>query len=274
MSIYCTYTPQPPLADFVDSFWFYKGDALPRGKERRLPNGSLDLVISLDEESVNVYDRQDTSRSQCFRAGVVSGAYATFFVIDMSSQAPLIGVSFKPGGAASFFSLPVGELQNMHVPLETLWGSSANLLREQLLAASTPQACFHILEQTLLRRMSQHHFWHPAIAFALSELQNPVHSCTISEITEQIGLSSRRFIQLFTNAVGLTPKQFYRVRRFQEVLHLIENRKPLSWTDIALECGYFDQAHFIHDFRDFCGLTPGMYLTQRGEFRNHVPLPD
>jgi AraC-like DNA-binding protein len=93
-------------------------------------------------------------------------------------------------------------------------------------------------------------------------------------VTERTGLSSRRFIQLFTNAVGLTPKQFYRVRRFQDVLHLIEKRKPISWTDIALECGYFDQAHFIHDFRDFCGLTPGKYLVQRGEFRNHVPFPD
>lgn len=189
-------------------------------------------------------------------------------------MASLIGVSFKPGGAAPFFPLPASELHNRHVSLETLWGTSAAELREQLLSVDATQARFTLLEESLLAHVSRPLLWRPAVAFALAELQTFTHTRTISEVIEQTGLSARHFIQIFDEAVGLTPKQFYRVRRFQEVLRLIEKGGPIRWTDVALACGYFDQAHFIHDFRDFCGLTPGTYLAQRGEFRNHVPLSD
>ncbi len=87
-------------------------------------------------------------------------------------------------------------------------------------------------------------------------------------------LSPKRFIQVFSEEVGLTPKLFCRVRRFQEVLRLIEKGQHIEWAEIALTCGYFDQAHCIHDFRAFSGLNPTTYLTHRGEHRNHVPLGD
>jgi len=75
-------------------------------------------------------------------------------------------------------------------------------------------------------------------------------------------------------AIGLTPKVFCRLLRFQEALRLIENGQWISWTDLALDRGYFDHAHFIHDFQAFSGLTPQAYLAQRSPYRNHVPLPE
>src|SRR5579884_1564095 len=274
LSVYESYVPQAPLADFVQSFWSYEEDTPLHARERRLPDGSVELVINLREDVVQVYDRRDTSKLQSFRSGVISGPSSSFFVIDTSCMASLIGVSFKPGGAAPFFPLPASELHNRHVSLETLWGTSAAELREQLLSVDATQARFTLLEESLLAHVSRPLLWRPAVAFALAELQTFTHTRTISEVIEQTGLSARHFIQIFDEAVGLTPKQFYRVRRFQEVLRLIEKGGPIRWTDVALACGYFDQAHFIHDFRDFCGLTPGTYLAQRGEFRNHVPLSD
>ena len=101
---------------------------------------------------------------------------------------------------------------------------------------------------------------------------------TISEVTEQIGLSPRRFIQLFSEEVGLTPKLFCRVRRFQQVLRSLQhgtlNGRQIDWADIASSCGYFDQAHFIRDFRAFSGLNPTAWLPLRGEHINHVRIPD
>ena len=98
------------------------------------------------------------------------------------------------------------------------------------------------------------------------------HTRTILEVTDRVGLSPRWFIQVFREEVGLTPKLFCRVRRFQEVVRLIENREQVEWAEVALGAGYFDQAHFIRDFRAFSGLTPTAYLAQRGERLNHVPL--
>ena len=95
---------------------------------------------------------------------------------------------------------------------------------------------------------------------------------TIAWMTEQIGLSPRRFIQLFRQQVGLTPKSFCRVRRFQQALTTVHGTKQVDWTQVALDCGYYDQAHFIHDFQSFSGMTPSAYLAAATPHLNHVPL--
>src|SRR3984893_9100332 len=87
----------------------------------------------------------------------------------------------------------------------------------------------------------------------------------IAAVADRIGLSARRFIDVFRKEVGLTPKLFCRVRRFQKVLRLVQRGRPVAWADVALDCGYYDQAHFIHDFRAFSGLTPTAYLQVWGE---------
>ncbi|WP_420917122.1 helix-turn-helix domain-containing protein [Dictyobacter halimunensis] len=91
-------------------------------------------------------------------------------------------------------------------------------------------------------------------------------------IASEVGLSQRHFIQVFGEAVGLTPKLFCRVQRFQALLRSLEYGRPVHWAEAALNCGYYDQAHCIHDFQAFSGLTPSTYLSSRGQFHNHVPL--
>jgi AraC-like DNA-binding protein len=91
-------------------------------------------------------------------------------------------------------------------------------------------------------------------------------------VTAEIGLSPRRFIELFRRQVGLPPKVFCRVRRFQNVLQMVHQRTEIDWVRVALECGYYDQAHFIHDFQSFSGLTPSAYLAAATPHLNHVPL--
>jgi transcriptional regulator GlxA family with amidase domain len=150
-----------------------------------------------------------------------------------------------------------------------------SILRDRLLEAKTPEAKFHVLEQTLLAQAARPLDRHPAVSLALKEFQSTPQPCPISAVVEDIGLSQRRFIQLFSEEVGLTPKLFCRIQRFQEVLCLFEKGIPFQWAEIALACGYFDQAHFIHDFQAFSGLNPITYLAQRGQqHRNHVPIQE
>lgn len=277
MAIYHSYVPQPPLADFVDLFWLYEGYELPHAKERVLPDGSMELVINLRDNTVPIYDRQNYNQFQTLRGSLLCGVQSEFFVIDTASQSSVLGVHFKPGGTFPFFKLPSYDLHNMHVSLDMLWGSSANDLREQLLEAETATVKFRILEQFLLSHAIRPLVRHPAVAFALKAFQGmPSYPNvrTVADVTEQIGLSSRRFIQVFSEEVGLTPKLFCRTQRFQEALHRIGREQQVDWPDIALTCGYFDQAHFIHDFRAFSGLNPTTYLIYKGEHRNHVPLYD
>lgn len=273
-TLYLTYIPPPPLSDFVEAFWFYEGHAPPHAKERVLPDGAMGLIINLRDDRLRVYDRQDTAQFQSFRGALLSGAHSEFVVIDTAQQASIMGAHFKPGGAFPFLKLPAAELHDTHVSLDTLWGAAADDLREQLLAARTPEARFRLLEQALLAQATRPLARQPAVAFALREFQSVPHTRTIADLTEQIGLSPRRFIQVFSEEVGLTPKLFCRVQRFQAVLRRIDRRQQVEWADVAVACGYFDQAHFIQDFRAFSGLNPSAYLARRGEHLNHVPLPE
>ncbi len=183
-----------------------------------------------------------------------------------------MGIHFKPGGAAPFLGAPASEAHGIDLPLDAFWGSGAADLRERLLEARTLGERFRIVEQTLLGRLAGGAEPHPLIVGALRELAVVPQCRTLAEVTEDLGLSQRRFIELFRGQVGMTPKLYYRIRRFQEALRRIETGDGIVWTDLALGCGYYDQAHFIRDFRAFSGINPSAYLAGRGEHLNHVPL--
>lgn len=266
------YTPAAPLSDFVGLLWSYEGYLQPHKKERLLPDGSMELVINLNEDVERIYDPHDPEKFHTVRGPLVVGAHSEFFVIDTAGQYSVVGAHFKPGGAFPFIGLPASELHNALVSLEDLWGGQAGMLRDRLLEAPSGAARLRVLEGALLAWAADRMQRHPAVAFALREFRGLPHTRTIAEVTGQIGLSAKRFIEVFSAEVGLTPKLYCRVRRFQRVLRAIDIGQPVEWAAVATDCGYFDQAHFIHDFRAFSGLNPTAYLAQRTEHLNHVPL--
>ena len=266
--------PPPPLSDFVESFWLYEDCAAPQGLERILPTGSLSVVINLREDSIRNYDRRDPRRFESFGGSLMVGAHSEFMVIDTACQAAVMGITFKPGGAFPFLKMPASELRDLHVPLDTLWKADGADLRTRLLEAATPDAKFRVLEQCLLAQAGRRLERNPMVEYALREMGSVPHVLTISDVVGMTGLSPKRFLAIFREQVGLTPKVYCRIRRFQEVLRLIHSGRSLEWADVALSCGYFDQAHFVHDFRAFSGITPTAYAAHKGPYTNHVPLAD
>ncbi len=253
--------PRGALSEFVELFWLYDVYAVPHAKERLLPGATTELVIDL----------RPAARGSA--AAVVAGPRSEYFVLDTSEEASLLGVHFKPGGAFPFFGVPAGELHNLEVSLDVLWGSKAAELRERVLAAPTPDAKFDLLERALLDAAGTL-ARHRAVAFALRELSAVPQARSISDVTDAVGMSQRCFIERFRHEVGMTPKLFSRVQRFQQVVKTVHPLRKVDWADIAAACGYFDQAHFIHDFRAFSGFTPAAYLALKDKHQNHVPLAD
>lgn len=269
--LYHLHKPGPPLSQFVQVLWLFEGYRITtHERERLLPDGSVEMVINLLEDRCRIYPEERSDRFESLKGSLICGPHSRFFIIDADEQEQVMGVHFKPGGAFPFLGLPADELLNLHVSLEDLWGTAASELREQLLAAETAEKKFRILETTLLSRLKRGH--HPAVAFAIEHLQCREFSPSVSWVTDQIGLSSKRFIDLFKTEVGLTPKLFSRVQRFQSIIRRAAMQEHVAWTNLALDCGYFDQAHFIHDFRAFSGINPTAYLERRTPHLNHVPL--
>jgi AraC-like DNA-binding protein len=124
-----------------------------------------------------------------------------------------------------------------------------------------------MLEQ--LKKPLEHH---PAVDYAVQQFSSALPGLSVSRVVGKVGFSQRRFIQLFNDEVGLTPKLFSRVSRFQRVIQTAHARDELNWVKMALDCGYYDQAHFIHDFQAFAGITPSAYLERKTPHVNHVPM--
>jgi AraC-like DNA-binding protein len=227
-------------------------------------------LIPLTDEPLRAYDNRDGGRYDLHRGPLVCGARSEFTVIDAASQRSMIGVQFKAGGACPLLGFPAGELHNQHVALETAWGKHAGELHDRLLNARSARARLQILEERLLGRLHGAPVQPPAVGYALTAFDRAPHDQAIGEVCESVGLSARRFIEVFADHVGMTPKLYCRVRRFQAALALIGRQSEVDWAMVALACGYFDQAHFIRDFRAFAGVTPTSYLLGRGEHQNHL----
>jgi AraC-like DNA-binding protein len=264
--------PQPPLSELVQCLWYSEGVSSNHSKERLLPNGECAVIFNLINSPIRIYEVQDLSRFRSYGVAVLSGARADCFAIDTHQQERVIGIQFRAGGAFPFLRVPASEAEGRSVDLDDIWPRNASEIRERLLAESTPEAMLTVLEHCLLEQLVSTPELHPAVAFAVAQFQRPTVNCSVRAVCEQIGISSRRFIELFHRQVGLTPKVFSRVRRFQHVLETVQQGKELDWAQVAIACGYYDQSHFIHEFQAFSGLTPSEYVSAATPHLNHVVL--
>ena len=250
--------PSPALSEFVDFLWSCEGYVPPQARERLLPSGTMELAFRLDDDGR-------------MASGVV-GVHSTFLVLDTSKPFSVIGVHFKAGGAFPFFGVPSDELHNRNAALDEVWGRGAALVRDQLWETVLPEHRFRVLERALLARARGALRQHPGIRHAVRLFDASNGMRPVSDAVDRIGMSERRFVDLFRAQVGVSPKLFCRIRRFNAVLKRIESRAHVDWLDIALSCGYFDQAHFNHDFHAFSGINPSTYLRHRASPR-HVADP-
>jgi AraC-like DNA-binding protein len=253
-----SHTPSRPLSRCVESIWLNEGFRPSHRRERVLPTGTLELIFDLSPHAG--------------AGAMVSGARSTSFLIETHRATSVMGVELAPGGAFPFLNVPVGEFRDALVPLDAVWGPHAVDLRERLMEAPTAPRKIGILEAALLDRAAHPIEPHPAVSIALRGFLDGPQGSSIGAMARRVGLSPGRFIQVFRDHVGLAPKLFCRLRRFQRILAATEGRRRVNWAAIALYCGYADQSHLIRDFRDFSGLSPTAYLTTRGENPNHLPV--
>jgi AraC-like DNA-binding protein len=262
--------PRPPLDSFVESIWVYQNDPRPNALERILPTGAAQLIVNLKEDQTRLYDPEAPDRCAATSGSLLSGVQSRFQIIDTSEQEYVAGVAFKPGGTVPFMRVPAHEASDADIPLEALWGRRRTaILRERLLDGSSVDAKLDALEAVLLEMWTPLGL-HPAVTFALAAFDRIPTTSSIARVTDEVGLSAKRFIERFKIDVGITPKRYCRIRRFQRALARANGGGHVDWTRVALDCGYFDQAHFIHDFRSFAGLTPTEYQSARTSFQNHV----
>ena len=175
-----------------------------------------------------------------------------------------IGIRFHPGGTTPFFKLPIHELTNQVVEL----GSFARTLEIKLVseAAHLPNLNDKVAAlQTVLLRMLENSKSDFGLLRVAAKVVNSSGMIPIDHLAAEAGLSSRQLERRFLSEVGVGPKLLSRILRFQEVFRAVDANKT-AWPTIAIDCGYYDQAHLIKDFRQFAHETPAVLFAEQNTF--------
>ena len=264
--------PSYPLDQFIDSFLYYSDYRPEHMLDRLLPDGNITLLIELTGTPQHVYDNETLAEIQTCRDVWFSGIRDTFLTIPSCRDIAMFVINFRKGMAAPFLEGPVNIYTNHVVDGALACAPHILELREKLLENSNFAAQCAIAENHLYQFAKSRLHINPCVSYAIEQMLIAPAQQTLSGIVDKVGYSHKHFIRMFRQHVGLTPKMFMRIARFQRVLHETVQFKTLRWTDIALDCGYYDQAHFIHDFKNFSGLTPQSYLEKESRDLNYIPI--
>ncbi len=254
---YQEYLPHPVLAAHVECLWVARAPVLAAGRahtHRVLPDNCVDILW------------QDGG-GPGFAVGMMSGA------IQVVSARPMqtVAVRFKPGAAGLFLDLPLQVLTDQRADIDQLWGrSDADRLADALWSGDLPdRARLALIEAELMRRLraslqegTARGAGAALVGRALTTIDSSGGALRIDQLAANLGVSRQHFAAQFRQRVGLTPKLYARISRFRRAAAML--REPRSgnadWAQLALECGYFDQSHLIHDFQEFAGNTPERFL--------------
>jgi AraC-like DNA-binding protein len=263
-----TWTPRGPLRPYVDHFWWGRRDAPSAQQEHMLPTGTPYLIIALHDDPIEWSAAGRPDAWHAWRRGVLHGPQSTYYQSGHKPAGVVMGVAFRPGTAANLLGVPMSELLDQHVPLEALWGARGRLLQERLGCSSDSTAAFEVMERELLARMQRPLLIHPAVAYTLASSGTAVKPGGIERVRERTGYSHRRFIELFRSAMGLAPKQYFRIKRFGAVAERLA-RGGIGLADLAASQGYADQAHLTREFRELSGVAPTAFRPRGPDSAHH-----
>ena len=276
--LYLEYQPGPPLSRHVHSLWYASAPEPVHRLQRVLPTGRVQVILNLARDYMT--DVPDGPPGYPVSPALVVGARSIYEIIDETDMACLIGIVFQPGGFGAFAGDAVDRFSNRNWALEDLWGRQAASLRDRLREIIAPHARLRCLEEFLVKRFAaeltgQDTLRLAMIDFALDRFARDPGLATVSEVARSTGWSERRFSQVFREEVGLSPKVWCRIQRFQRAVQRLHAGVEVPWAQLALDCGFYDQSHFANEFRAFSGIDATTYSALRpGRWANHVAVPD
>ncbi|HEV7681011.1 MAG TPA: DUF6597 domain-containing transcriptional factor [Pyrinomonadaceae bacterium] len=245
--------PIPSLAAFVECFWTLESDAgaEPAQPERLLPDGCVELILNFGER---FREHKDDGRQEQQPQHLLVGQMTQPVLIAPTGSVQLLGIRFHPGGTFPFFRIPMRELTNQVVDLEAL----AHEFQRDLLRAVEAVPTFPLrvaAVERLLRERASRCQQHSRVMDLATRIVQSGGQISIDQLAVAAGVSSRQLERKFLLEVGIGPKLLCRILRFQQIFRAVE-RNDEGWAAIAADCGYYDQAHLIRDFREFTRQTP------------------
>lgn len=272
--IFKVHIPPYPLISFIKSIFYIEGFEPTHRIDRLLPDGNTEMIIDLTDEPKYIYDNDTLQVIQSCQYAWVSGMRTKPISIP-SSNTKMLVVNFHKGKAFPYYPFPAHEITDYILDAELIFGKRILEFREQLLGSNSIQKIFEQLDQFFLKLLlgnSDIGIETKCVDFAIQEILKQPDTSQLKNLSNKIGYSQKHFISLFKKQVGITPKNFQKIIRFQKAIQDIDATQELDWGTISYDCGYYDQAHFINDFKKFSGFTPKTYFKKKAELLNYIPI--
>ena len=251
--------PSERLKPYVKQYWALECD-LKRGEQytqRIIPSGLPELILYLDRKPKLL-----TKNRLLEENFLLNGQQNDYYDILITENLSIFSISFQPQGLSQFFSLPLSELFNNDVPLRYINKKLYAELEARLSNPTSFQEKIDIVEECLCKLLidNKKRFEFKRINNTIEWIRKTKGNIEIEELASKACLSRKQFERIFSEYIGISPKQYLRVIRLQASVYLKSKNEEMSLTELAYENGYFDQSHFINDFKSMTGLTPKQFF--------------
>ncbi|WP_190810386.1 helix-turn-helix domain-containing protein [Flagellimonas sp. S3867] len=256
---YQTYQPHPDLESLVSCYWTLEVPAADDAQRQRIiPDGKIEMAF-LFWDDIKRYTTEGDFILQP-RAFVLGQTLEPFYV-EPTGYVNSFSVSFYPYGFANFVSVPIKTLANKETPIKVLFGEEvATKLEQEIIEAADTQHRIAIVEEFLLKRLNETATVDTIVKSTVAALLETKGNTSINAILKENPAKRRQLERNFAKQIGISPKQLGKVIRLQSALKMLLNKEGESLTNIAYESEYYDQAHFIKDFKEFTGISPKEFL--------------
>lgn len=247
------------LSKHIESIFYFKDFTPEHSIERLVPTGHVFILFELDSIPRNTFDNKTLKPAGIFKRAWICGMHRNFISISAHKNSEMLAIQFKPAGSFPFFHFPMQKINEKIIAAEELFGDEILDLRNKIIEVENIQEKFNLTKDWLLKRYVEQKAPSTDLLDFIEKLQKePVSK--FNEIIESYPYTQKQLIQHFKKYVGITPKYYQRILRFNEILKLIHNKEKVSWADVAYSCNYADQSHFIKEFYLFSGFNPQEFI--------------
>jgi AraC-like DNA-binding protein len=264
--------PSLPLDRYIDDIYCLTG--VPRHRRLNVPPmPSAHLMINL-AGPVHLFDSDSAVPSAVLTDGWFMGVWTKRFLIEHQTPVRIVGVHFKPWGLSPFVDIASTELRDRWLSVDSVWERSLDRMRDRIAGATSTGETLQIVEDKLRSRL----VLEPSRGLGLvnhtaGRLAASWGAVSVGALADGAGVSANHLATQFKSHLGVTPKRMARIYRFARLILSVDALHPVDWSELAQASGYFDQAHFSKEFKDFTGHTPTAYLALRRRFPVEMGFP-
>ncbi len=251
---YQTFEPTNDLTTLVKCYWTLESlkEETPE-KQTIVPDGCMEMIFHYgDLYKQYIENGNSIIQPKCF----VIGQLTRPLEIEPTGETGIFSVRFHPNGFLSFATIPIKEMENTAVPLEKLFGKDGQEIGQNILTANSTLDRIKLIETFLVNRLTDTKTIDRIVKSTVETILTANGQLSVDELSKETNVNRRQLERKFSLAIGLSPKQLSKTIRLQATLKILLNKKFTSLTALAYENQYYDQAHFIKDFKEFTGFTP------------------